>query len=202
MSFAARSVPRGFYNRDTLTVAPELLGKLLVRRVDDDGGVLIGRIVETEAYRGVDDPASHSYRGRTLRNFVMFGRPGLAYVYFTYGNHYCLNVVTEEEGTPAAVLIRAVEPIEGVEVMKRNRGVENLIDVASGPGKLTKAFQITREQNGCDLTDRASELKIGQPNDAGDKPLSIVQTTRIGIRLAQEKPWRFYIRGNPHVSRK
>ncbi len=200
MSANSRTVPRRFYNRDTLIVAPELLGKLLVRRASS--GLLIGRIVETEAYRGVDDPASHSYRGKTPRNAVMFGRPGIAYVYFTYGSHYCLNAVTEEEGTPAAVLIRAVEPLEGVEVMKRNRGVEKLTEVASGPGKLAKALQITREQNGRDLTDPDSDLKICQLNDTSDDSLSIVQTTRIGISLAQDKPWRFYVKGNPHVSRR
>ena len=151
MSIAPEPVPRRFYNRDTLIVAPELLGKLLVRR--ESSGLLVGKIVETEAYRGVDDPASHSYRGKTPRNAVMFGAPGIAYVYFTYGNHYCLNAVTEDEGTPAAVLIRAVEPLEGVDLMMRNRGVEKLTEVGSGPGKLTKALQITREQNGCDLTD-------------------------------------------------
>lgn len=199
MSIVAEPVPRRFYNRDTLTVAPELLGKLLVRGVSSE--LLVGRIVETEAYRGVDDPASHSYRGKTPRNAVMFGPPGIAYVYFTYGNHYCLNAVTEEEGTPAAVLIRAVEPLEGVDVMKRNRGVEKITEVGSGPGKLTRALQITREQNGCDLTDPSSELKICEPSEVIGV-FETVRTTRIGIRLAQDKPWRFYVKGNPHVSRK
>ncbi len=199
MSIVAEPVPRRFYSRDTLIVAPELLGKLLVRRVSS--GLLVGRIVETEAYRGVDDPASHSYRGKTPRNAVMFGPPGIAYVYFTYGNHYCLNAVTEEEGTPAAVLIRAVEPLEGVNVMKRNRRVEKLTELGSGPGKLTKALQITREQNGCDLTDKASNLKICEPSEPS-RVFETVHTTRIGIRLAQDRPWRFYVKGNPHVSRK
>ena len=199
MSIAPEPVPRRFYNRDTLIVAPELLGKLLVRR--ESSGLLVGKIVETEAYRGVDDPASHSHRGKTPRNAVMFGAPGIAYVYFTYGNHYCLNAVTEDEGTPAAVLIRAVEPLEGVDLMMRNRGVEKLTEVGSGPGKLTKALQITREQNGCDLTDPASDLKICEPSEAG-KVFETVRTTRIGIRLAQDKLWRFYVKGNPHVSRK
>lgn len=199
MSIVPEPVSRRFYNRDTLIVASELLGKLLVRR--ESSGLLVGRIVETEAYRGVDDPASHSYRGKTPRNAVMFGPPGIAYVYFTYGNHYCLNAVTEEEGTPAAVLIRAVEPLEGVDVMKRNRGVEKITEVGSGPGKLTKALQITREQNGCDLTDPVSDLIICEPSEAG-KAFETIRTTRIGIRLAQDKMWRFYVKGNPHVSRK
>ncbi len=198
MSTAKTPVNRTFYERYTVTVAKEILGRLLVKRTPQ--GLLTGRIVEAEAYRGVDDPASHSYRGRTKRNEVMFGKPGVAYVYFTYGNHYCLNVVTEQDSVPAAVLIRAVEPLTGIEVMKKNRGVQRLIDLASGPGKLTKAFQITREDNGRDVADASSPLTVCQP--AKPEEFKVVQTTRIGIRVATELPWRFYIQGNPHVSKK
>jgi DNA-3-methyladenine glycosylase len=187
-----------FYERDTVSVARDLLGKNLVRRVADS--FLIGRIVETEAYRGSDDPASHSFRGMTKRNEVMFGKPGKAYVYFTYGNHYCLNIVTEEEGVPAAVLIRAVEPLERIEEMRKNRGVENILEIASGPGKLTRAFQITKSENGSDITKMSSLLTLCEAIE--HQQFEVVQTTRIGIKVATELPWRFYIQGNPYISRK
>jgi DNA-3-methyladenine glycosylase len=187
-----------FYERDTLLVARDLLGKNLVRCLSNR--LLVGRIVETEAYRGSDDPASHSFRGRTKRNEVMFGKPGIAYVYFTYGNHYCLNVVTEKEGIPAAVLIRAVEPLEGIEDMKLNRKVERLTEVGSGPGKLTKAFQITKSENGVDVTNILSPLIISKGSE--NNQFEAVQTTRIGIKVATKKPWRFYILRNPYISRK
>ena len=196
MTFEKQPINRRFYTRDTLKIAKAILGKVLVRRTPL--GILTGKIVETEAYRGTDDPASHSFRGKTGRNKVMFGKPGITYVYFTYGNHHCLNIVTEKSDIPAAVLIRAIEPLKGIETMKRNRSVEKIIEVASGPGKLTKAFQITREDNNIDITDSSSNIGIYTP--VGDKSFQIVQTTRIGIRLAQEFPWRFYIKGNPHVS--
>jgi len=187
-----------FYKRDTVSVAHDLLGKNLVRRLADS--LLIGRIVETEAYRGSDDPASHSFRGMTKRNEVMFGKPGKAYVYFTYGNHYCLNIVIEEEGVPAAVLIRAIEPLEGIEEMRKNRGVENILEIASGPGKLTRAFQITKSENGSDVTKMSSLLTLCEAIE--NQQFEIVKTTRIGIKVATELPWRFYIRGNPYISRK
>ena len=196
MTFEKQPINRIFYTRDTLKVTKAILGKILVRRTPL--GFLTGKIVEAEAYRGTDDPASHSFRGKTSRNEVMFGKPGITYVYFTYGNHHCLNIVTEKSDIPAAVLIRAIEPLKGIETMKRNRSVEKIIEVASGPGKLTKAFQITREDNNIDITDSSSNIGIYTP--VGDKSFQIVQTTRIGIRLAQEFPWRFYIKGNPHVS--
>ena len=198
MTFEKQPINRRFYTRDTLKVAKAILGKVLVRRTPL--GILTGKIVETEAYRGTDDPASHSFRGKTGRNKVMFGKPGITYVYFTYGNHHCLNIVTERTDIPAAVLIRSIEPLKGIETMKRNRSVEKIIDVASGPGKLTKAFQITREDNNIDVTDSSSNISIHTP--AEEKSVQIVQTTRIGIRLAQEFPWRFYIKENPHVSKR
>ena len=198
MTFEKQPINRRFYTRDTLKVAKAILGKVLVRRTPLE--VFTGKIVETEAYRGIDDPASHSFRGKTNRNEVMFGKPGITYVYFTYGNHHCLNIVTERTDIPAAVLIRSIEPLKGIETMKRNRSVEKIIDVASGPGKLTKAFQITREDNNIDVTDSSSNISIHTP--AKEKSFQIVQTTRIGIRLAQEFPWRFYIKENPHVSKR
>ena len=198
MTIEKQPINRRFYTRDTLKVAKAILGKVLVRRTPLE--VFTGKIVETEAYRGTDDPASHSFRGKTNRNEVMFGKPGITYVYFTYGNHHCLNIVTEKTDIPAAVLIRAIEPLKGIEIMKRNRRVEKIIDVASGPGKLTKAFQITREDNNIDVTDSSSNISIHTP--AKEKSFQIVQTTRIGIRLAQEFPWRFYIKENPHVSKR
>ena len=198
MTIEKQPINRRFYTRDTLKVAKAILGKVLVRRTPLE--VFTGKIVETEAYRGTDDPASHSFRGKTNRNEVMFGKPGIAYVYFTYGNHHCLNIVTERTDIPAAVLIRSIEPLKGIETMKRNRSVEKIIDVASGPGKLTKAFQITREDNNIDVTDFSSNISIHTPVE--EKSFQIVQTTRIGIRLAQEFPWRFYIKENPHVSKR
>ena len=198
MTFEKQPINRIFYTRDTLKVAKAILGKILVRRTPL--GFLTGKIVEAEAYRGTDDPASHSFRGKTIRNEVMFGKPGITYVYFTYGNHHCLNIVTEKSDIPAAVLIRAIEPLKGLESMKRNRSVEKIIDVASGPGKLTKAFQITRKDNNIDVTDSSSNISIHTPIE--EKSYQIIQTTRIGIRLAQELPWRFYIKGNPHVSKR
>ena len=198
MTFEKQPINQRFYTSNTLKVAKAILGKMLVRRTPLE--VFIGKIVETEAYRGTDDPASHSFRGKTNRNEVMFGKPGITYVYFTYGNHHCLNIVTERTGIPAAVLIRSIEPLKGIETMKRNRSVEKIIDVASGPGKLTKAFQITREDNNIDVTDSSSNISIHTP--AKEKSFQIVQTTRIGIRLAQEFPWRFYIKENPHVSKR
>ncbi|HJN58269.1 MAG TPA: DNA-3-methyladenine glycosylase [Nitrososphaerales archaeon] len=198
MTIEKQPINRRFYTRDTLKVAKAILGKVLVRRTPLE--VFTGKIVETEAYRGTDDPASHSFRGKTNRNEVMFGKPGITYVYFTYGNHHCLNIVTERTDIPAAVLIRSIEPLKGIETMKRNRSVEKIIDVASGPGKLTKAFQITREDNNIDVTDFSSNISIHTPVE--EKSFQIVQTTRIGIRLAQEFPWRFYIKENPHVSKR
>jgi DNA-3-methyladenine glycosylase len=130
----------------------------------------------------------------------MFGKPGKAYVYFTYGNHYCLNIVTEEEGVPAAVLIRAVEPLERIEEMRKNRGVENILEIASGPGKLTRAFQITKSENGSDITKMSSLLTLCEAIE--HQQFEVVQTTRIGIKVATELPWRFYIQGNPYISRK
>jgi len=187
---------RSFYARNSVKVAKNLLGKILVRELPE--GRLSGKIVEVEAYGGSDDPASHAYRGKTSRNEVMFGKPGLAYIYFTYGMHYCLNVKTEREGIPGAVLIRALEPLEGIEIMKRNRSIEKLSELTNGPAKLTKAMKITKELNGWDLT-KGKKLFICKPKVK--EKFEIATTYRIGIKVGTEKPWRFYIKRNPFVSR-
>lgn len=141
-----RPLPRSFYDRDTVTVARNLLGKVLVKEFR--GKILSGRIVEVEAYRGSDDPASHAHRGLTDRNRVMFEAPGHAYVYFTYGMHYCLNVTTEPAGQPGAVLLRAVQPLKGIPVMIKHRRTRDPKSIANGPAKLTQAFAITKNRTG------------------------------------------------------
>jgi DNA-3-methyladenine glycosylase len=172
-----------------------LLGSVIERELD--GEVLRVRIVETEAYDQTD-AASHSYRGRTPRTAVMFGPSGFAYVYFTYGMHYCLNVVCGPVGYGAAVLIRAVEPLAGAEAMARRRGDRSGSALTNGPAKLCQALGITRRLSGHDLG--AGELRlVMRPRP---KARDIVQTTRIGITRAQDEPWRFYLRGNPYVSRR
>ena len=179
-------LPRSFYDRDTIVVAQELLGKHLVHI--KDGTRRTGRIVETEAYLGPHDLAAHSARGRTARTEVMFGPPGHAYVYFIYGMYYCMNVVTEPEGHASAVLLRAVEP------------VENLNGRSSGPGLLCRAMAIDRQQNGCDLL--SDHLFIAAPEKSDS--FTFARRPRIGVDYA--KHWarrllRFYIKGNPHISR-
>ena len=194
-----RKLPRSFYLRPTLQVARELLGKFLVRRFN--GELLIGKIVEVEAYLGERDPASHAFRGMTKRNEVMFRRGGHLYVYFTYGMHYCCNVVTGEEGTAGAVLIRAVEPIEGTLVMRKNRGsTTDETDyriLTNGPAKLCQAFGIGRKENGADLRGDVIYLTEGERISSS----SIIATTRIGIKNAVEKRWRFCIRDSAYISR-
>lgn len=192
-----KPLPRRFYIRETLTVAEELLGKKLVRHTDNTR--LVGKIVEVEAYRGSDDLGSHAYRGMTPRNRLMFGKGGFAYVYFTYGMHYCFNVVTERQNAPGAVLIRALEPLNGIETMRKNRGNKNLLNLTNGPAKLTEAMNITKKQNGLDLT-RSKELFICEPKVK--EKFEVVSTKRIGIKGGADKPWRFYIKNNKSVSRK
>jgi len=185
---------RTFFARYTPTVAKALLGCELVRVVE--GERLSGRIVETEAYRGGRDPASHAFRGLTGRNRVMFGEAGHAYVYFTYGNHWMLNMTTEREGIPGAVLIRAIEPVEGIATMKRRRRLSSVVGLASGPGKLTKAFAIDKELNGEDLV-RSPRLFV----EGGKEPGIVGSSSRIGISEGAELRWRFFVEGNPFVSR-
>lgn len=169
------------------TAAQRLLGCLLVHQLD--GHKLIGRIIETEAYDQTD-AASHSYNGRTFRNDVMFGPPGHLYVYFTYGMHYCCNIVTGPVGHGAAVLIRAIEPLEGEEIMQANRKYVPSKNPTNGPAKICQAFKIDKGLNGHDLSQSPLQL-IKQPPIARDK---IMQTSRVGIQKAKDTPWRFYIK--------
>lgn len=193
-------LPRDFYLQETLTAAQELLGQRVVRRLPS-GETLSGVIVETEAYL-TDDPACHAYRGQTARNATMFGPPGHAYVYFTYGLHMMLNLVCASPGVAEAVLIRAIEPTEGVARMRVFRGNPTLSDrqLTNGPGKLAQALGLTRAlHDSVDVTDPASDLQI-LPHDF--PPFETVSATRIGISQGVEFPWRFYVRGNPFVSRR
>jgi len=197
-----RKLSRDFYLVDAVTLARRLLGKVLVHRSPE--GVTSGLIVETEAYMGIHDKASHAYGGkRTRRNEVMYLEGGHAYIYLNYGIHHLLNVVAGPRDVPMAVLIRAVEPLEGVELMARRRGIElddkSLYKLCNGPGKLTKAMGISVRLNGEDLT--GDRLYIIDPGEIPDK---IVSTRRIGVDYAGEyalKPWRFYIAGSRYVSR-
>lgn len=192
-----------FYQRDTLTVAKELLGKLLVRKIN--GEELVCKIIETEAYLGADDKACHAYQNkRTSRTEAMFLPGGHAYVYLIYGMYNCLNVVSSKENRPEAVLIRAVEPLAGIDIMQQNRKVKNnkLINLTNGPGKLCQALNIDRNLNGYNLV-TGQELFIiehFQPT-----AFEIIADRRINVDYAEEdalKPWRFYIKGNPFVSRR
>ncbi len=189
-----------FYQRPTDQVAEDLIGKLLVRRIKENGHTrrLSGIIVEAEAYGHADDAASHAHRGQTKRNSVMFGQVGMAYVYFTYGNHFCLNVSARSTSDVAgAVLIRSIEPVEGIDIMKKHRHAEDVHSLTSGPGKLTQALEIDLGQNGVDMTDPASELCI----EPGVKRQAIA-TQRIGITRAVDKKWRFVDPSSSFLSRK
>lgn len=200
-----RKLSREFYNRDSILVAQELLGKVLVHQVG--GQRLAARIVETEAYMGVTDKAAHSYGGRrTARVEVMYGKPGLTYVFFIYGMYHCFNVVTREEGNPQAVLVRALEPVEGIEQMAQNRFAKpyeqlskaQLKGLTNGPGKLCRALTIDKSCNGEDLCGSTLYLEEDSPN-----PFEMVVSKRVGIDYAEEAKdylWRFYIKDNPYVS--
>jgi DNA-3-methyladenine glycosylase len=187
-------LPRAFYARPTLEVAQALIGKLLVRR-ERGGSRSSGWIVETEAYTA-DDPACHAARGRTERNAVMFGEPGIAYVYFIYGMYHCLNAVTEPRGIPGAVLLRAVEPYEGLERMRRRRPhAYRPHELTGGPGRLCLALGLDARLNGEDLC--GPRLWVEDHN----RQPAIVSTPRIGISQAADRPWRFVMADNPFVSR-
>jgi DNA-3-methyladenine glycosylase len=186
-----RILPRSFYARDTVAVARDLLGKVLVR------GETAGVIVETEAYLGGDDLASHSAAGITARTRVIFGPPGHAYVYLSYGIHECLNIVAERAGEAGCVLLRALEPFEGMDVMRvRRPGARSDRDLMSGPGKLTRAMGITRADNGADLT--RGDLVVR--SRLREKPFEVAVTTRVGISKCTDWPLRFLIAGNRNVS--
>lgn len=187
-------LPRSFYQRDTVRLAQELLGKTLVHESAE--GITTGNIVETEAYLYPNDPAAHTFRGENDRNKAMFGPAGHAYIYFTYGMHYCFNVVAEKPGE--GVLIRALEPIEGIELMHQRRRQIELKNLCSGPGKLVQAMGITKELYGHDLT--APPLYLMDSLD--QRHSEIVMTSRVGITQAVDLPLRFYIKNNPFISRK
>ena len=191
-------LPRSFYARETASVARDLLGRLLVRVEGGLGRPLVmsGIITETEAYGSSDDPASHARRGMSRRNKAMFGTVGTAYVYFTYGMHYCINAVARgSESDAGAVLIRAINPVKGADLMMRNRGREGVRGLADGPAKLTMAMRINKAQYGADLTDSGGEVYIGigagQSAGAG-----VSESERIGIRHGTEKLWNFKLEGD------
>jgi DNA-3-methyladenine glycosylase len=190
---------RRFYRRDPVTLARALLGQVLVRKLVD-GKVLAGRIVETEAYLGIEDRAAHSFGGRrTARNESMWRDAGHLYVYFTYGMHWCVNVVADREGVPTACLLRALEPLEGIEQMKKRRGRERATELCSGPAKLAQALAIERSLDGIDLVESEVLYIVRGPRLNG----TIEQSPRIGVSYAGEwagKPLRFYVSGSPHVS--
>jgi DNA-3-methyladenine glycosylase len=190
-------LPRFFYEQKTVDVAKQLLGKYLVRKHPE--GDAVGRIVETEAYIGPQDLACHAAKGRTARTEVMFGQAGHAYVYFIYGFYNMLNLVTEKTDCPAAVLIRAVEPISGIDLMKRRREMDKLRDLASGPGKLCLAFAIDRSLNGADLCNGVLYVE-----DRGEPAPKFNATPRIGVDYAgkwKDKRYRFLVRGSDFVSK-
>ena len=189
-------LPRHFYARHALEVATELLNKVLVA---PDGRA--GRIVEVEAYRGADDPGSHGFRGRTKRTATMFGPPGHLYVYFTYGMHWCANVVAETDGVAAAVLLRALTPLGGLDAMYEARGpaARRDRDLCSGPAKLTQALGIDGDLDGADLV--TADRGVTIVDDAEPPPPSPAATTRIGLTNGADLPWRFHVAGTPDISR-
>jgi DNA-3-methyladenine glycosylase len=197
-----KKLPKNFYQKDPVKLAPKLLGKIMVRKLGSK--YLTGKIVEVEAYRGKDDQAAHTYSGKTKRNEVMFREGGYLYVYFTYGMHFCSNIVCDKKDEGAAVLIRAIEPIEEIETMAFNRYGKNIIsekekiNLTNGPAKLCEALKIKREENGLDLTKEQIFLIEGEKIPKQE----IVATKRIGIKKSVELPWRFYIKDNPYVSQK
>jgi DNA-3-methyladenine glycosylase len=204
---AAREVgsgilPREFYDRPTLTVAEELLGKVLVHRTA--GGIASGMIVETEAYIGEDDPACHAAPGPTRRNEPLYGPPGVAYVYLNYGIHYLVNAVTQVEGDPAAVLIRALQPVDGIPLMLKRRAPRGrsipVADLCRGPGNLTKALGITLAENRLDLCSVPAPIPKLYIEDRGFSVSEVSWGPRIGIRVAVDRPWRCWIDGNASVS--
>ena len=190
-------IKRQFYQRNAEVVAEELLGAYLVHK--SPAGTTIGRIVETEAYLSVDDPACHASRGKTPRNAPMFGPAGRSYVYFIYGMHFCFNIVTGELNQGEAVLIRALEPVEGIPLMEARRKTAELKKLANGPSKLVMAMGLGREHNDLPLT--RGPLKVLSPETIPQPSFSIVRTTRIGISQGADLPLRFCIKGSQFLSR-
>jgi DNA-3-methyladenine glycosylase len=200
--YSLKKLPKPFYTRNVLIVARELLGKILVKK--EGRSLLAGKIVEVEAYDGLIDEAAHTFIGKTKRNEIMFNEGGYFYVYFTYGAHFCCNIVTGIKGHGTAVLIRAVEPLKGIRRMSLNRynklflTDKEKLNLTSGPGKVCSAFSISREHYGLDLTGD----KIFLLNSPKLKPREIIVSKRIGIKKSVDLPWRFYIKNNPYISRK
>ncbi len=190
-------IKREFYNRDTIKVAKDILGKVIVRKTKQ--GNMAGRIVEVEAYKfGENDKASHASKGCTLSNQVMFGENGFAYVYFTYGMYFMLNVVAKKKTDHAgAVLIRGVEPIDGIKHMIKNRKGKDDINLTNGPGKLSQALQINKKLNNYDLTKKGKLFIV----DSEKRTEKVLSSGRIGISMDVEKEWRFYLDGNTYVSK-
>ena len=197
-----RKLKKSFYRRELLDVARSLLGKILVKASGNK--ILAGKIVEVEAYNGDSDEAAHSYGGITKRNEIMFEAGGYLYVYFTYGAHHCCNVVTGKKGQGTAVLIRAVEPVEGIDSMIRNRfgrkikNDKEIFNLTSGPGKVCQAFSIDKTHSGTDLTGNNIFILNGEKIKSKDIGVS----KRIGITRSVDLPWRFFIKNNPYLSRK
>ena len=189
-----RKLPKEFYIQNPVKLARNLIGKMIVKRTGNH--LLSGIIVETEAYTGESDPASHAFIGKTKRNEVMFDEGGKAYVYFTYGNHYCFNVVAGKKGKAGAVLIRGVEPVQGVEIMKKNRNVNDYYNLTNGPGKFARAFGIDRKLYGKELI--GDVIYITEPVEK--KKFQIARSKRIGITKNTEKLYRFFMKENPFVS--
>jgi len=195
LSVSRARLPRAFFDRSSTVVARELLGRVLVHDAPD--GPRAGRIVEVEAYRGARDPASHAYRGRTPRNAAMFGPPGHLYVYFTYGMHHCVNLVCGPGGTPAAVLIRALEPLRGLEAMADARRVRAPERLARGPGCVTQALGLDRRHDGLDLVNGPVWVSRDEAVRGGFR---IARGPRIGIRVGLDRDWRYWLAGHPCVS--
>ena len=192
-----KPLPLKFYLRDSITVSKELLGKIIVRKAGKD--ILTAKIVESEAYVGEYDPASHAYMKITERNKIMYDRGGKVYVYFIYGNYYCFNVVSEKKGIGNATLIRAVEPLEGINKMKKFRGeVKSIYDLTNGPAKLCMAMNIDKSLYGEDVT-KVKDIFISSPLEKEN--FEIVTSKRIGLNIGIDYPYRFFIKDNPYVTR-
>lgn len=197
-----KKLTKTFYQRELLRVAKDLLGKIIVKY--DNDFILAGKIVEVEAYHGDIDEAAHSYGGMTKRTEIMFEEGGYLYVYFTYGAHHCCNVVTGKKGQGTAVLVRAVEPVSGIDSMIKNRfrrklkNEKEISNLTSGPGKVCQAFGIDRSHSGIDLT--GGKIFILENTRIPNKEIGV--SKRIGITKSKELPWRFFIKDNPYLSRK
>lgn len=188
---------RKFYLRDTVIVSKDLLGKIIIRKTGDS--VLTAKIVETEAYIGDHDPACHAYMKITPRNKVLYDIGGKVYVYFIYGNYYCFNIVSEEKGVGSAVLIRGVEPVKGIELMKKYRGpVKNIFDLTNGPAKLCLAMNIDKRLYGVDVTCKGN-IFISEPIES--QKFDIATTKRVGLNIGIDLPYRFFIKDNPYVTK-